>query len=73
MAWKIGVNSHARRLTGSAPGVAGVSGGAGVGYAPPGPVAPGTQATTSGMIPKITSAGRIRRRPGDTVTGGRPR
>src|SRR4051794_20440298 len=67
--WKIGVNSHARRLTGSAPGVAGVSGGAGVAEAPPGPVAPGTHATTRGMIPKITSAGRIRRRPGERVTG----
>src|SRR4029078_11630400 len=71
--WKIGVNSQARRLTGSAPGVAGVNGGAGVGDAPPGPVAPGTHATTIGMIPKITSAGRIRRRPGERVTGGRPR
>jgi hypothetical protein len=28
--WKIGVNSHARKLTGSAPGWAGVSGGCGV-------------------------------------------
>ena len=31
MTWKIGVNTQAMRLTGSAPGLAGSSGGCGVG------------------------------------------
>ena len=49
MAWKIGLKSQARRLIGSAPGCAGVSGGwyDGDGEAPPELVAPpGAHATT---------------------------
>jgi hypothetical protein len=72
IAWKIGVKSQASRLTGSAPGEAGVSGGWGVGEAPPAPGAPGTQAATTGMIAKNRRPGSIRRTAGQDITRARP-
>ncbi len=77
--WKIGVNNQAMVLTGSTPGLAGSSGGAGVGE---GAAArrsrsasePGTQAATT-IARRIirSSAGPIRRKVGERVTSAAPR
>ena len=76
MIWKIGVNSQARKLIGSAPGWAGVSGGWGVGDAtepdPPGPPGAHAATTTTMRIRSPIDANGIRRRR-ERVTSWTPR
>ena len=61
MTWKIGVNSQARRLIGSAPGCAGWRGGWGVGEtcgAPDTPDAPGSTGAAHATTTRTTSSSR---------------
>jgi hypothetical protein len=61
IAWKIGVNNQDRKLIGSAPGLAPVSGGAGVGDAAGPPGAPGSaQAATRRVTRTRKTMGTIR-------------
>ena len=77
MTWKIGLNSQARKLSGSALGVAGVSGGCGVGVGAGLPDAPGAAvaqaATTTARSASSRSCPHGRRRRRDGITSGTPR
>jgi hypothetical protein len=74
---KMGVNSHARRLIGSAPGWAGSSGGWGDGEMglpeASTPALPGTQAATTIALIAIRRSGPIQDRRGRKVTRCGPR
>ena len=58
MTWKIGVKIQARKLTGSAPGWAGVSGGCGVGDGSGLPDAPGAPGAAHAATTRTTRTRR---------------
>ncbi len=76
IAWKIGVKIQARKLTGSAPGLAGSKGGIGVGIGPEpdalGLTVPGAaQAATNSMTRARSRNGAARRSDGRQVVSTR--